>query len=153
MWKESDNKKLIVRLESSPELFSLLLLMHLGAWGSLLVVPTIWYVKALLVVAVGISLRASLMAHALRRGSGAVVEFELYEDECGLHKDMARTTSPAGVAGVFVHPWLVVLRLRIDGKHWFENVVIVRGATDPDTFRELRVRLHEWTTANSPSKA
>ncbi len=140
MWKESD-KKLVVRLKSSSTLFLLLLLMHLGAWASLLIVPMPWHVKAMLVFAVGISLRVSLFKHILRRGRSAIVGLELHGDECALRMDKAQTWAPARVAGTFVHPWLVVLRLRIDGRRSSLVVVLPRGAIDAGSFRELRVRL------------
>jgi hypothetical protein len=152
LWKESD-KKLVVRLKSSPALLSLLLLMHLGAWGSVLVVPMPGYAKALLVVAVGISLRGSLLRHALRRGPRAVVELELQGEECALRLDTAPTWIPAVISAVFVHPWLVILYLRIRGGRSSLPVVILRRATDYGAFRELRVRLNAFSIASKPSAA
>jgi hypothetical protein len=152
LWKESD-KKLVVRLKSSPTLSSLLLLMHLGAWGSVLAVPMAWYAKALLVVAVGISLRGSLMRYALRRGSRAVVELELQGEECALRLDTVPIWTPAVIASVFVHPWLVILYVRIRGGRSSLPVVIPRCATDYGAFRELRVRLNAFSIASKSSAA
>ncbi len=141
MWKESD-KKLVVRLGSSPPLSALLLLMHLGAWASILIVPMSWYSKALLVIVVGISLRGSLLAHGLRQGSGAIVELELQENDCAVRLANMAPWIPCSLAGHFVHPWLVVLRLKMEGRRWPVNVVVVRGAAGEPTFRQLRVRLN-----------
>ncbi len=112
-----------------------------------------WHAKVPLVFSVGISLRASLMRHAMRRGSGAVVEFELREDQCALRFDKERALAPATLVGLFVHPWLVILRLRIDSKHWPVAVVITRNGIDAGAFRELRVRLHVRNTVSETAPA
>ncbi len=141
MWKESD-KKLVLRLESSSTLFFLLLLMHLGAWVSLLIVPMPWHVKALLVFAVGISLRESLTTHALRKGADAVVAIELQKDQCALRRDAKAQWIPCTLVGHFVHTWIVVLRLRVEGRRRLITVVVLRGTVDETAFRYLRVSLN-----------
>lgn len=140
MWKESD-KKLVVHLESSSTLFSLLLLMHLGAWGSLLIVPLPWYVKALLAIAVGFSLRRSLMTHALRREPDGVVVIELQENDCAVRLAGMTQWTACCLAGYFVHSRVVVLRLQLEGRRSPVNVVVLRGCVDEAEFRHLRVRL------------
>lgn len=141
MWKESD-KKLVVRLESSSRLFFLLLLMHLGAWGSLLIVPLVWYAKALLVISVGVSLRRSIMTHALLRGPDAVVAIELNENGCAVRLAGTVDWMPCNLVGHFVHAWAVVLRLKAEGRRRPISVVVVRGCADEAAFRQLRVRLN-----------
>lgn len=148
MWKESD-KKLVVRLGSSPTLVALLLLMHVGAWAGVLIVPMPWYTKAMLVIAAGFSLRGSLMAHGLRQGPSAVVELELKENDCAMRFKGTLEWIPASLVDAVVHPWIVALRFRLERRRWPMSVVILRGATEPETFRALRVRLNGRAT---PSK-
>lgn len=137
MWKKSA-KKLVVRIERSRTLFFLLLSIHLGAWGGLLMVPVPEYAKAALIVIVGISLWRSLVTHASRH---ALTEIELQEHECAVRSGGGKDWIAGKVVGAFVHPWLVILRLRLDDRRWPVSIVMLRGATDPGAFRELRVRL------------
>lgn len=140
MWKESD-KKLVVRLGRSPTLVALLLLMHVGAWASIFLVPIPLYAKALVAIAIGISLRYSLSNHALRRGQGTVMAIELQRNDCAVHFAGVAQWTPCSLVGHFVHPWVVVLRLRVEGNRMPVNVVVVRSAAEEATFRHLRVWL------------
>lgn len=41
----------------------------------------------------------------------------------------------------YVHPWLVVLNFRLEGKRGVRSVVLLRDSLDESSFRRLRVRL------------
>lgn len=140
MWKESD-KKIVVHLQPSLALAVLLVLQHIGGWLGILLVPLPWYAQAVLAVAVGASLKHSLNAHALRRGPNAVCTLELQADVCAVRFAAMAAWTDGELVDAFVHPWLVILRLRLTGRRWTVPVVILRSATDGEIFRALRVQV------------
>lgn len=123
--------------------------MHVGACVSILIIPALWYLKAPLVILVAASLRGSLMKHGLRHRPGAIVELELQENDCAVRFHGSMAPIPASVVNAFVHPWLVVLRLRVNGQQRPAGVVILRGSADPEAFRALRVRLNRGITGET----
>lgn len=119
---------------------------HLGAAVLILVIPLPMGVQILLVGAVLASLYQAVMRHALRRGPGAVTGLEIDTDgEYALRRGEGDWT-PCQYVESFLSPWLVIVRLRPEGRRWPVSVVLARGAVEASLFRELRARLHFQTT-------
>jgi hypothetical protein len=47
----------------------------------------------------------------------------------------------------FIHPWLTVMSLRVEGRRWPVNVVIAVDAVEPEPFRRWRAALKLQTEA------
>jgi toxin CptA len=57
--------------------------------------------------------------------------------ETGAGETLAAQLLPSS----YVHPWLVVLNLRLEDRRWPRSLVLLRDSLDETTFRRLRVRL------------
>lgn len=88
---------------------------------------------------------AALGAHwvihtGLRLGSRSLARVVLYpDDECTLVQRSGRTLTARMISGMVITSCLAVVTVR-SGRHWI-SVPVSAGATDPEAFRKLRVRL------------
>jgi hypothetical protein len=135
------NRKAFLRLERSPLLLVLFVVMYGGAVLWVAVVP----LPAWLAIALGGALAASLYRtvalHALRTSSRAVIAIEEQEGRLAIIRRGSGATVDCRLVSHFLHPRLAVLGLRCDGARFPFYVVIERSAVDRDAFRDLRRRL------------
>jgi hypothetical protein len=104
--------------------------------------------KALLWLLLLASLTRSVGMHGLRRFPSAIRS--LTADSDGTWTVEARdgtTTSGCALRSRFVHPWLVLLTVLPPGQRLAHAVCVPADSLDPETFRQLRVRLLLQTAA------
>ncbi len=141
MSKKSGNS-LIVKLKVSVALAAILVMLHLGAASLLFSVTIPLTVRAILLVAVTLSLVQVLMQHALRRGPGTIVALRLNEDgELLLQSGKRAPWRTAVIRRRFVHRRLVLLSMRVAGQRLPKTLVLAADAVEPDVFRRLRAAL------------
>jgi hypothetical protein len=88
------------------------------------------------------SLILSARRHGWRTGTGAVTDLELGEDgRCALRYAQASDWREGEVIRAVVHPWMVLLTLRLHGRRWPVSLWIPADAAAADAFRRLRARL------------
>jgi len=139
--KKSGNS-LIVKLKVSVALAAILVMLHLGAASLLFSVTIPLTVRAILLVAVTLSLVQVLMQHALRRGPGTIVALRLNEDgELLLQSGKRAPWRTAVIRRRFVHRRLVLLSMRVAGQRLPKTLVLAADAVEPDVFRRLRAAL------------
>jgi hypothetical protein len=91
---------------------------------------------------IGVSLYRCVRVHGRRRAAPAIVAVEFdAEDACAVQIAGEEAWRPCRIASRFVHPWLVLASLRLDGRRRPVNLVITADAMPPAVFRRLRVRL------------
>lgn len=108
----------------------------------LIAVPVAWSIRLILWTLLGVSLYRYLRIHAWRQGASAIEALEL--DGEGLVS--VRFTGKDNwhvcqVANRFVHPWLTLLSLNIEGRRWPVGLAIAADAVEPEPFRRWRVAL------------
>ncbi len=115
---------------------------HLG--GAVLVglVPLTWPVRLGLWGMIGFSLHHCVRVHSRRRAPPAVVAMEFdAEDACAVQLAGEEAWRPCRITSRFVHPWLVLASLRLNGRRRPMGLVIAVDAVPTEAFRRLRVRL------------
>jgi len=137
---------LIINIKVSRLLGLALLASHLGAAVLILAIPLPIEVQTLLLGALLVSLYPAVMRHALRRGSGAVTGLEIDTDGEYTLRRGEGAWLPCQYIENFLSPWLVIVRLRPEGRRWPVSVVLARDAVEATAFRELRARLHFQVT-------
>ena len=146
MYPRSENN-LILNIKVSRLLTGVLLFVHLGGMALLIAVPGVWLVRLVLWALLGMSLYRSLRIHAWRQGPSAIETIEMdgegvvslrFAGKDGWHA--CRITSR------FVHPWLTLLSLKIEGRRWPVSLAIAADAVEPEPFRRWRVALRFRTT-------
>ena len=134
---------LVLEPRPSRWLLSLMLFAHGGAIAVLLVLDEwSWPVRLLLVVAVLVSLcftvgrlgwwRSPTRIHRLIWQTENEWRLELCNGEI-----LTARLRPSS----YMHPWLVVLNLRVEGQCLPRSLVLARDSLNAMTFRQLRVRL------------
>lgn len=132
-------------LEPRPSriLLSLMLFAHGGAVAVLLALDEWpWPVRLLLVMVVLAGLWSALGKLGWRRSPTRIrrLVWQAENDwrvELGDGKMLTARLRPSS----FVHPWLVVLNLRLEGRRLPYSLVLARDGLDATAFRRLRVRL------------
>ena len=106
------------------------------------IAPLTWPWRLCFWVLLGWSLYRSVRRHALHRGPDAVEEIEI-DTESELSVRLAGSTAwrNGRLAASFVHPWVMLLSLRLDDRKWPVNVVVAADAVESEAFRRWRVAL------------
>jgi hypothetical protein len=143
-WSRTYETPLALRLYASPRLGIFSLGAHLFAFAAVLDAGIPWVIRGLLVVAVGVSLVHVWRRHVARIEPSAVRSMRLTGEgsvECEFASSAVRAAMIAG--SPFIHPWLVLLRIRTDDGV-VHPIVIARDAARSDEFHRLRVYLRQW---------
>ncbi|MCF6210104.1 MAG: hypothetical protein L3J88_00475 [Gammaproteobacteria bacterium] len=134
---------LVLEPRPSRWLLSLILFSHGGAIAVLLALDEWpWPVRLLLVVVVLASLWFTVGGLGWRRSPTRIqrliwqTENEWRLELCNGEMLTARLRPSS-----YMHPWLVVLNLRVEGQWLPCSLVLARDSLDVTTFRRLRVRL------------
>lgn len=123
-------------------MIAIMVALHLGAAALLIATPLPWFARAALWVALAASGYRSVVHHGLRRDAGAVVGLRLNADnECEIQFTGIDAWHSCRLVDSWVHPWVVIARLRCDPRWLSVGLVIPMDAADPELFRQLRVRL------------
>ena len=141
MSKNLENN-LILKINVSRSLAAILLLAHLGAMILVAVAPLMWSLRLSVWVLLVGSLYRSVRLHALRCSPDAVEEIEIdTERELSVRLGGSTAWRNGRLVASFVHPWIMLLSLRLDDRKWPVNVVVVADAVEPEAFRRWRVAL------------
>ncbi|MEK7815829.1 MAG: protein YgfX [Pseudomonadota bacterium] len=120
----------------------LLAAVHIG--GALLigVVPLYGLFKTGLWALLAASAVHAIRLHGLRTASRALVELELdTEGLCSVRQNRDAHWRAAEIVQTLVHPWLVMLVLKPEGRARRLSLVIAADAVEAEAFRRLRARL------------
>ncbi len=129
-----------LKLRSSRWLTIGLLTTHFGAMGILIPLDLALWAKLVAVFVLTGSLIHSLRQYVLRFSPSSLEELQLNADgEWLLTNAQGETHLAELLPGAFVHPWLIALRFKVEGRT--QPVVLLPDQADPDTLRRLRVRL------------
>jgi hypothetical protein len=133
---------LILNIKVSRFLAGILLFVHLGGMLLLLAVPVAWPVRLMLWTLIGVSLYRSLRIYVWRQGSTAIETIEMDgEGVVSVRFAGKDTWHVCHIASLFVHPWLTLLSLNIEGRRWPVSLAIAADAVEPEAFRRWRVAL------------
>ena len=143
---------LTLALKRSPALIALACAMHLGAFAIVWLVPLAVYLRVSIAIVVVISLGYTLVQHArlvrLANRLPAWLQPRVIDavewDAAGnwLIRYAASTQwHPYTLREHWLHPWLVILRLRPETGRGSASVLIAADAVAADGFRRLRARL------------
>ena len=145
---ERFDSNLIINIKVSYLLLTLLLVAHLGSALLVALVPLAWPLKGLFWVALAVSAVETWRRYGARTVRAAVTGFELdREGYCSVRWGPEGVWQAYEVAQAVVHPWLVILLLRKEGRRRPLGLVIVADAVEPEPFRRLRARLRLQTRA------
>ena len=141
MYPRSESN-LILNIKVSRFLTGVLLFVHLGGALLLLAVPVAWPVRLMLWMLIGASLYRSLRIYVWRQGSTAIETIEM-DNEGVVSVRFAGKDAwhVCQIASRFVHPWLTLLSLDIEGRRWPVSLAIAADAVEPEAFRRWRVAL------------
>ncbi len=134
---------LVLEPRPSRWLLSLMLFAHGGAIVVLLALDEwSWPVRLLLVVAVLVSLWFTLGRLGWWQSPIRIRRLIWQtENEWRLELCNGEILTARLRPSSFMHPWLVVLNLRVEGQRLPRSLVLARDSLDAMTFRQLRVRL------------
>ena len=134
---------LILEPRPSRWLLILMLFAHGGAIAVLLaLVEWPWPVRLLLVVMVLASLWFTMGKQGWRQSPTRIRHLIWQtENEWRLALCNGEILTARLRPSSFMHPWLVVLNLRVEGRWLPRSLVLARDSLDATTFRQLRVRL------------
>jgi toxin CptA len=119
-----------------------LFFIHGGAAVLTGVVALGWAGQIALWTALTLSFYRSLRRHGLRTSPGAVTDIEIDQDgDVSVRRRGTETWWPCRLQSRFIHPWLVLLSVRVAGRRWPVSVIVTADAVAPEAFRRLRVRL------------
>ena len=142
-----------LRLNPKPSrvLIGLLTVGHFGAVAVLLPLDFPLIVKLLIGIALLVSLIVALRKQPGKTGEGGVLTLTWKADGDLLLETIDGESMSATLhESTYVHPWLVVLNFKLEGKRGLLSFVLAPDALDGETFRELRVRLKEAGTLGKP---
>ena len=123
-------------------LTGILLFVHLGGIVLIAITPLAWAVRIGVWTLLGWSLCRSLRTHGWRNGPSAIRAVEMdNEGETAIQFRGNERWRNARITAWFVHPWLTLLSLRMEGRKMPVNLVIAADAVEPEPFRRWRVRL------------
>ena len=134
---------LTIEPHPSRGLLALLLLAHAGAVVILLLLNEWpWSVRLFLLVAVLASLWTTLGKQGWRQTPARIQRLVWQtENDWRLEFSGGETLTAELLPSSFLHPWLVILNLRVEGRRLPVSVALPRDSLDATTFRQLRVRL------------
>ncbi len=127
---------------------AILTAIHLGGMALILLTSLPFLLTAGLLAALAASLAHSLRTHGWRRASRTITAFELdHEGLCSVRLGQDPDWHECEIRRAVIHPRLVLLWLRIRGRHWPTGLVLAGDAVDAEAFRRLRARLPLETRA------
>ena len=133
---------MILNTKVSRFLAGIFLAVHLGGMALVMVTPMAWPMRLLLWGLLGWSLYYSLVTHAWRSGRHAITAIELdNEGVASVRFAGSEAWQPVRITSRFVHPWLTLMTLRLEGRRRPLNLVIAADAVEPEPFRRWRVAL------------
>ncbi len=148
---------LTVELKRSPTLIAALCVMHAGAFAIVWIAPAGAITRAALVLCVALSAVYVLLRYGRLGGLSKRVEDRFVQVVSAVEWDSGGNWSlryagsvqwqPCELREYWLHPWLVILRLRSDGDGRTLSVLIPADAVAADAFRRLRARLRLQTAA------
>ncbi len=145
---ERFDNNLIVEIKVSYALVALLAGVHLGGAMLIGVVPLPGLFKTGLWALLAASAVQAVRLHGLRTASRALVELELdTEGLCAVRQRGDAHWHAAEIVQTLVHPWLVLLVLKPEGRLRRASLVIPADAVEVEAFRRLRARLRLQTRA------
>lgn len=134
--------RLIINIKVSRALIAILAAIHLGGMVLALLVPLPFLLTTGLLIALAASLANSLGTHGWRRTDRAITAFELdHEGLCSVQLGQQPDWHECDVLRAVIHPWVMLLWLRIKGRRWPSGLVLAGDAIEPEAFRRLRARL------------
>lgn len=143
---------LTLALKRSPALIVLVCAMHVGAYAIVWLMPMAIYLRVGVAIAVIVSLGHTLVRHArlvslanrlpvwLRPRVVDAVEWDA-AGNWSIRYVASTQWHPCALREHWLHPWLVILRLRPETGRGTATVLIVADAVAADGFRRLRARL------------
>lgn len=123
----------------------ILSVVHLGAMLLLIVTPLSWPLRIGVLIWLAWSLYWTVTRYALCRAATSVEAIEIdREGEVAVRFAGDTAWHSCRRCASFVHPWLMLLSLRLDGRKWPVSVVVAADSVEPEAFRRWRValRLH-----------
>lgn len=121
---------------------ALLVVGHLGAIAVLFPLDLSLPVKLIIGAVLVVSLVVAWLKQPGQVGEGGVQVLTWQADgEWLLETRDGQQLKASLHESTYVHPWLVVLNFRQEGKRGLLSFTLAPDALDPETFRELRVRL------------
>lgn len=138
----------ILSIQRTPSLrlAALLSLAHSTVAGLLWPLALPWGIKAMIMVALAISLVHYLRQDALLSADNAVIAFVLSDEmHCTVTIRSGESMTCNILGNTFVAPYLTVLSLKPAGEFFMRSVVILPDGIDAEAFRQLRVWLRwKW---------
>jgi len=120
----------------------ILLFVHVGGMILVAMIPLAWAVRLGLWALLGWSLCRALRIHAWRNAASALVALELDHDGTAAVRFAGNEVwHETRIIAWFVHPWLTLVSLRVDGRKIPVSLAIAADAVEPEAFRRWRVRL------------
>ena len=117
-------------------------MIHAGGVVVTAVVPMPWVIRILIWLALGLSFIQIITIHAWRWSTSAVAVIEMdSESYVALRYVGEELWHPALITSRFIHPWLTVMSLRVEGRRWPVKLVIAVDAVEPEPFRRWRAAL------------
>lgn len=139
---QNSETNLILNIKVSRFLAGIFLAVHLGGMALVTAVPVIWSVRLGLWGVLGWSLYYSLVTHAWRSSALAITAIEMdNEEQVSVRLAGSEVWQTAQIASRFVHPWLTLMSLRLEGRRWPVSLVIAADAVEAEPFRRWRVAL------------
>ncbi len=134
---------LTIEPRSSRWLLSLILFVHGGAIMVLLALDEWpWLLRLAIVVPVLVSFWFALGKQGWRQSPIGICRLVWQLDnDWRLELRSGETLTAELRPSSFLHPWLVILNLRVKGRRLPQSLVLARDSLDDTTFRHLRVRL------------
>lgn len=134
---------LVLEPRPSRWLISLSVFFHMGTLPLIvLFAEWPWPLRVMLMSVVLLSLWLMLGKLAWRRSPG-YIQRAMWQTgkDWRLMRCDGRTLTAELQPSSFLHPWLVVLNLRVEGRRLPISLVLARDSLDAASFRQLRVRL------------
>ncbi len=145
---EKFDSRLIINIKVSRALIAVLTAMHLGGMALVFLVSLPSPLTIGLLAALATSLAHSLRTHGWRQAGRSITAFELdHEGLCSVQLGQGPDWHECDVLRAVIHPWLVLLWLRIKGRRWPSGLVLAQDAVEAGAFRRLRARLPLETRA------
>lgn len=139
---ENFDSNLIIEIKVSYLTVAVLGVAHLGAGLLAMTVPLPWLARFALWGLLAVSLVGTARRHGWRAGPGAVTGLELdREGLCALRGGHSGGWRNGEIVRALVHPWGVLLTVRLDGRRRPAYVTIPADAVAAEPFRRLRARL------------
>ncbi len=135
---------LSISLKPSRTLMMILLFAHAASGILLTILPLPIWLKSAGVVLVLVAAWQYVRHYALLNTKNAVRELRMLPNA---RLDIFRTDwqSAQLLGEQFIHPYLTIIRCRVESRGWPITIVILPDMLDAESFRTLRVRL-KWRT-------